>query len=154
MFAAASLKEAFTTIGAQFEAANPGTRITFSFGPSSGLARQITERAPADVFASASQRTMGTVVEAGLAPGSTVFAVNTMAIATPTDPTTPVTSLVDLADPAVKVAVCAADVPCGTAADTLFANNNLTVTPVTREVDVKAVLSKVRLGEVDAASST
>lgn len=150
VFAAASLKEAFTTIGEQFEAANPGTSITFSFGPSSGLATQITEKAPADVFASASQKTMDTVVEAGAAAGSTVFAVNTLAIATPTDPSVPVASLADLADPAVKVAVCAAGVPCGTAADALFASNNLTVAPVTREVDVKAVLSKVQLGEVDA----
>lgn len=150
MFAAASLKEAFVTIGEQFEAANPGTTITFSFGPSSGLATQIAEKAPADVFASASQKTMDTVVDAGLAPGSTVFAVNTMAIAAPADPITTVTSLADLADPAVKVAVCAADVPCGIAADKLFEQNNLTVTPVTREVDVKSVLSKVQLGEVDA----
>jgi molybdate transport system substrate-binding protein len=150
VFAAASLKEAFTTIGDQFEAANPGTSITFSFGPSSGLATQITEKAPADVFASASQKTMDTVVGAGVASGSSVFAVNTMAIATPTDPSTPVTSLADLANPAVKVAVCAADVPCGVAADTLFAQNSITVTPVTREVDVKSVLSKVQLGEVDA----
>ena len=150
VFAAASLKEAFTTIGDQFEAANPGTTITFSFGPSSGLATQITEKAPADVFASASQKTMDTVVDAGLASGSQVFAVNTMAIATPTDPTTPVASLADLANPAVKVAVCAADVPCGKAADSLFEKNDLAVTPVTREVDVKAVLSKVQLGEVDA----
>lgn len=150
VFAAASLKEAFTTIGDQFEAANPGTSITFSFGPSSGLATQIADKAPADVFASASQKTMDTVVDAGLAPSSSVFAVNTMAIATPTDPSTSVTSLADLANPDVKVAVCAADVPCGVAADTLFAQNKLTVAPVTREVDVKAVLSKVQLGEVDA----
>ena len=102
------------------------------------------------MFASASQKTMDTVVQAGLAPTSTVFAINTMAIATPTSPTTPVSSLADLANPAVKVAVCAADVPCGTAADKLFENNKLTVNPVTREVDVKAVLSKVQLGEVDA----
>lgn len=150
VFAASSLKETFTTLGKQFEAAYPGTTITFSFGPSSGLATQITDKAPADVFASASQKTMDTVVQAGLAPTSTVFALNTMAIATPKDPTTPVTSLADLANPAVKVAVCAPDVPCGTAADKLFENNKLTVTPVTREVDVKSVLSKVQLGEVDA----
>lgn len=150
VFAAASLKEAFTTIGTQFEAANPGTSITFSFGPSSSLATQITEKAPADVFASASQKTMDTVVDAGLARGPSVFAVNAMAIATPADPSVSVASLADLASPDVKVAVCAADVPCGVAADKLFAQNTLTVAPVTREVDVKSVLSKVQLGEVDA----
>lgn len=150
VFAAASLKEAFTTIGQQFEAANPGTKITFSFGASSTLSTQITEKAPADVFASASKKTMEPVVTAGLATDSTVFAINTMQIATPPTQTVPVRSLADLANPKVKVAVCAADVPCGTAADKLFAQNSLTVTPVTREVDVKAVMSKVQLGEVDA----
>ena len=150
VFAAASLKEAFTTIGEQFEAANPGTSVTFSFGPSSGLATQIIEKAPADVFASASQKTMDAVVDAGLAPSSSVFAVNTMAIATPIDPSTPVTSLADLANPEAKVAVCASDVPCGVAADKLFEQNRLTVSPVSEEADVKAVLTKVALGEADA----
>jgi molybdate transport system substrate-binding protein len=150
VFAAASLKESFTEIGKQFEAANPGVTITFSFGPSSGLATQIADKAPADVFASASKKTMATVTDAGFVSSSQVFAVNTMAVATPKDPSVPVTSLADLADPSVKVAVCAADVPCGVAADALFTKNSLTVTPVTREVDVKAVLSKVQLGEVDA----
>jgi molybdate transport system substrate-binding protein len=73
-----------------------------------------------------------------------------MEIATPTSPTTPVSSLSDLANPAVKVAVCQKDVPCGVAAQKLFDQNTLTVTPVSEEVDVKSVLSKVQLGEVDA----
>jgi molybdate transport system substrate-binding protein len=150
VFAAASLTESFTEIGKQFEAANPGTKVVFSFGPSSGLATQITEKAPADVFASASTKTMQTVVDAGDAAGPSTFAVNTMIIATPAEPSEAVTSLQDLTNPDVKTAVCAADVPCGVAADALFEKNKLAVTPVTREVDVKAVLSKVQLGEVDA----
>ena len=150
VFAAASLKEAFTTIGQQFEAANPGAKVTFNFGASSTLATQITQGAPADVFAAASTKTMDTVVSGGAASGAQTFATNTMEIATPTTPTVPVTSLADLANPGVKVAVCQKDVPCGVAADKLFSQNNLTVTPVSQEVDVKAVLSKVELGEVDA----
>jgi len=150
VFAASSLKEAFTTIGQQFEAANPGSKVTFNFGPSSTLATQITQAAPADVFAAASTKTMDTVVSGGAATGPQTFATNTMEITTPTNPTTPVTSLADLAKPGVKVAVCQKDVPCGVAANTLFTQNNLTVTPVSQEVDVKAVLSKVELGEVDA----
>lgn len=150
VFAAASLKEAFTTIGKDFEAANPGTSVAFNFGASSTLATQITEKAPADVFASASTKTMDTVVQAGAASAPTKFAVNTMEIATPTKQTTPVTSLNDLTKPGVKVAVCQKDVPCGAAADKLFTQNKLTVTPTSEEVDVKAVLSKVQLGEVDA----
>jgi molybdate transport system substrate-binding protein len=150
VFAASSLKEAFTTIGQQFEAADPGAKVTFNFGPSSTLATQITQGAPADVFAAASTKTMDTVVSGGAASGPQTFATNTMQIATPPKPTVPVTSLADLAKPGVKVAVCQKDVPCGVAADKLFTQNNLTVTPVSQEVDVKAVLAKVALGEVDA----
>jgi molybdate transport system substrate-binding protein len=150
VFAAASLTEAFTTIGRQYEAAHPGATVTFDFGASSTLATQITQKAPADVFASASQPTMDTVVAAGAASGPQVFAVNTMEIATPVDPSTPVTGLADLARPGVKVAICQQAVPCGTAAQQLFTRNRLTVTPVSEEVDVKSVLSKVELGEVDA----
>ena len=150
VFAASSLKGSFTTLGAQFMAANPGTSITFSFGASSTLATQITQKAPADVFASASQKTMDTVTTAGAATGDKVFAVNTLEIATPTKPTTPVTSLADLAKPSVKVVVCQKDVPCGVAAASLFTKNKLTVTAVSEEVDVKSVLSKIVLGEADA----
>ena len=150
VFAASSLKEAFTQIGKDYEAAHPGAKITFSFGASSTLATQITQKAPADVFASASQKTMDTVTAAGAASGDKVFAVNTMEIATPPNPTTPVTSLADLAKPGVKVVICQQDVPCGVAAAKLFTQNTLTVTPVSEEVDVKAVLSKVVLGEADA----
>ena len=150
VFAASSLKEAFTQIGKDYEAAHPGAKVTFNFGASSTLATQITQKAPADVFASASQKTMDTVTAAGAATGDKVFAVNTIEIATPPNPTTPVTSLADLAKPGVKVVICQKDVPCGVAAAKLFTQNNLTVTPVSEEVDVKAVLSKVVLGEADA----
>jgi molybdate transport system substrate-binding protein len=150
VFAASSLKESFTALGTQFEAAHPGTTVTFNFGASSTLATQITQKAPADVFAAASQKTMDTVTAAGDATGDKVFAVNTMEIATPAKPSTPVTGLADLAKTGVKVAVCQKDVPCGAAAVTLFDLNKLTVTPVSEEVDVKSVLSKVVLGEVDA----
>ena len=150
VFAASSLKGAFTDIGTAFQAAYPGTTVTFNFGPSSGLATQITQGAPADVFASASKKTMETVTSAGDATNTEVFATNTMEIATPPSGGTVVASLADLAKPGVKVAVCQKDVPCGVAAATLFDQNKLTVTPSTQEVDVKAVLSKVELGEVDA----
>jgi len=150
VFAASSLKESFTAIGTAFEAAHPGVTVTFNFGASSTLATQITQKAPADVFASASQKTMDTVTSAGAAASSTPFAANTMEIATPATPTVPVTSLADLTKPGAKVVVCQKDVPCGAAAQKLFTQNNLTVTPVSEEIDVKAVLSKVVLGEADA----
>jgi molybdate transport system substrate-binding protein len=150
VFAAASLKEAFTKLGRQFEAAHPGVKVEFDFGPSSGLATQITQGAPADVFASASTKNMGQVVTAGQAASPKTFARNVMEIAVPPKNPANVTALSDLAKPAVKVALCQSAVPCGVAAKKVFINAKLTVTPVTQEIDVKAVLTKVTLGEVDA----
>ncbi|HEX5332986.1 MAG TPA: molybdate ABC transporter substrate-binding protein [Cellulomonas sp.] len=150
VLAAASLTEAFTTLGRQFEAAHPGASITFSFGPSSGLATQITEGAPVDVFASASTATMDDVVAAGAAAAPAVFADNVMEIAVPASNPAGVTALADLARPEVKVALCQPAVPCGAGAASVLAAAGLTVTPVTLEADVKATLTKVVLGEVDA----
>ena len=150
VFAAASLKEAFTKIGTQFEAAHPGTKVVFNFGPSSGLATQINQGAPADVYASASTKTMSQVVDGGQASSPSDFASNVMEIAVPVKNPAGITALSDLARSGVKVALCQAAVPCGATAAKVFTNAKLTVTPVTQEVDVKAVLTKVTLGEVDA----
>jgi len=150
VFAAASLKEAFTSLGTSFEAANPGTEVVFNFGPSSGLATQITQGAPADVFASASTKSMDQVVEAGAASAPTDFARNTMEIAVPAKNPAGVAQVSDLARAGVKVALCQAAVPCGATAAKVFTNAKITVKAVTEEVDVKAVLAKVSLGEVDA----
>lgn len=154
VFAAASLRESFTTLGRRFEQQNPGTTVTFSFGPSSGLATQINEGAPTDVFAAASTGTMDQVVGAGnTAAGEgapQVFAHNTLEIAVPAHNPADIDDLADLADPDVKVALCQEQVPCGVAAGTVLENADLTLTPVTRETDVRAVLTKVELGEVDA----
>lgn len=150
VFAAASLKEAFTKLGQQFEVAHPGTKVVFNFGPSSGLAAQINQGAPADVFASASTKNMDQVVTTGAARAPTNFASNVMEIAVPPENPANVAQLSDLAKPAVKVALCQKAVPCGVTAARVFTNAKLTVTPVTQEIDVKSVLAKVRLGEVDA----
>ena len=150
VFAAASLQEAFTTLGKQFEAVHPGTKVVFDFGPSSGLATQINAGAPADVFASASTKNMDQVVKAAAATSPTNFASNVMEIAVPPSNPARATQLSDLAKPAVKVALCQVAVPCGETAVKVFKNAKITVTQVTEEVDVKSVLSKVTLGEVDA----
>ncbi len=150
VFAASSLKEAFTTLGANFEAAHPGVKVTFSFAASSALSTQITQGAPADVFASASGTTMAQVVAAGKAAGSKNFVKNVMEIAVPPANPGGVAALADLAKPAVKVALCQPQVPCGSTAAKIFANAKITVRPVTLEPDVKSVLGKVTLGEVDA----
>jgi len=150
VFAAASLRESFTTLGDQFEGAHPGTRIVFNFGPSSGLATQIGQGAPADVFASASTKNMDQVVSAGEASSPMDFAANVMEIVVPTKNRAGITQLSDLAKSEVLVALCQIAVPCGVTAAKVLANAHLTVTPVTQEVDVKSVLTKVTLGEVDA----
>ena len=150
MFAAASLTEAFTTLGKQFDAAHPGVKVVFNFGPSSGLAEQINQGAPADVFASASTKNMDQVVSAGGASNPTPFVQNVMEIATPSSNPGNVASVNDLAKSSVKVALCQAQVPCGATAQQVFTNAKITVKPVTEEVDVKSVLSKVELDEVDA----
>lgn len=152
VFAAASLNKTFTTLGHQFEAAHPGVTVKFSFGGSDTLAAQITQGAPADVFAAASTTTMGTVTRAGDAIGAPiVFVRNELEIAVaPGDPLK-IQSLADLVKPGVKVALCAPTVPCGAAAKKALAAADVRLTPVTLEQDVTSALTKVELGSVDAA---
>ena len=152
VLAAASLTEAFTTLGDQLEKDHPGTSVKFSFAASSELATQITSGAPADVFASASPATMDQVVQAGGADGEPlVFVRNRLQIAVPAGNPADVTGLADLAKKDLKIALCAPEVPCGDAANRAFEAAGVTAAPDTLEPDVKAVLSKVSLGEVDAA---
>ena len=150
VFAASSLKETFTELGRQFEAAHPGDTVTFSFGASSTLATQITSGAPADVFASASPKNMTTVVSAGDASNPQDFAKNTAEVAVPPSNPANVTSVNDLAKSSVKVALCEPQVPCGVVAAGVFKNAGITVKPVTLQPDVKSVLTQVELGNVDA----
>ncbi|MGC9669410.1 molybdate ABC transporter substrate-binding protein [Planosporangium sp. 12N6] len=152
VLAAASLTESFSRIGRDFEQANPGVHVRFSFGGSSTLAQQITAGAPADVFASASPTTMKQVTDAGLAAGpASVFARNQLVIAVARGNPERIAGLADLAAPGRKVALCAAAVPCGASAARALDVAGVRLTPVTFEQDVKAALAKVRLGEVDAA---
>jgi len=152
VFAAASLTGAFEQIGQDFEAANPGTIVTFNFAGSALLATQINEGAPADVFASAAPTNMKVVTDAGNGAGSPqVFVKNQLVIAVPRGNPKNVMGLADLTEPDVKVALCAEQVPCGAAAKKALDAAGVTLTPVTQEQDVKAALSKVTLGEVDAA---
>jgi len=138
VFAAASLTGSFEEIADAFEAENPNVDVVFSFGGSSGLATQIDQGAPADVFASASP---------ALLEGE-LFATNVLEIAVADG--ADVTGLEDFADPDKLIALCAVEVPCGAAANTLFAELGITPSVDTYEQDVKAVLTKVELGEVDA----
>jgi molybdate transport system substrate-binding protein len=150
VLAGASLKEAFTTLAAQFRTAHPGTTVKLSFWASSALAQQIISGAPVDVFASASPKNMKQVAAAGGASTSTNFVSNVMEIAVPPANPGRVTGVADLARPGVKVALCQPQVPCGATAAKVFTNAKVTVKPVTLEVDVKSALTKVETGEVDA----
>ncbi|EIV92274.1 molybdate ABC transporter substrate-binding protein [Frankia sp. QA3] len=152
VFAAASLTESFTTLGKQFEAANPGSTVKFSFAGSSALAQQIASGAPADVFAAASPATMKTVTDAGEnSSAPKVFVRNQLVIAVPKANPKGIEDLPDLVKPGVKVALCAEQVPCGAATKKALAAAGTQLAPVTLEQDVKSALSKVTLGEVDAA---
>src|SRR6516225_7296989 len=150
VFAAASLMQTFTQLGKQFETAHKGDTVKFSFGPSSGLATEITSGAPADVFASASPATMDVVVKAGDAASPQNFAKNVMEVAVPPNNPANVTSVTDLAKSSVKVALCQPQVPCGAVAAEVFKNAAITVKPVTLQADVDSVLTQVELGNVDA----
>ncbi|HEU4426288.1 MAG TPA: molybdate ABC transporter substrate-binding protein [Pilimelia sp.] len=152
VFAAASLTESFKKIGKDFEAANPGSKVMFNFAGSSALATQINQGAPADVFASAAPANMKAVTDAGNGDGTpTTFVKNQLVIAVPKGNPKGIKGLSDLTKPGVKVALCAEQVPCGAAAKKALDAAGVTLTPVTLEQDVKAALSKVKLGEVDAA---
>ncbi|ASU82362.1 molybdate ABC transporter substrate-binding protein [Nocardiopsis gilva YIM 90087] len=152
VFAAASLTDTFTELGQRFEDTHPGTTVDFNFAGSSTLAQQIDAGAPADVFASANPATMDQVVDGGrTADPPAVFARNTLRIAVPPGNPAGVEGLDDLADPDVTVALCAEQVPCGAAARTALDAAGVEVVPSSEEEDVRAALTKVTLGEVDAA---
>jgi molybdate transport system substrate-binding protein len=152
VFAAASLTETFTRLGKDFEVANPGTKVRFNFGGSSALAQQLNQGAPADVFASAAPANMKQVTDTKtITDAPRTFARNELAIAVPKGNPGKITTLADFADAGKKIALCAEQVPCGAAAKKVFEIAKVTPAPDTLEQDVKAVLTKVSLGEVDGA---
>ena len=152
VFAAASLTDVFTSLGDDLEQRNPGLEVQFNFAGSSALATQITQGAPADVFASADGPQMAVVTDAGLQAGDpTVFTENVLEIAVPAGNPAGVTGLADFGREDLTLAVCAAEVPCGAAGARVFAAAGVTPRPDTEEEDVRAALTKVELGEVDAA---
>lgn len=148
VFAAASLTDSFALVARAFEAENPDVSVVLNFGGSSGLATQIAEGAPVDVFAAASESAMEPV--AGLIAEPIPFATNTLEIAVPADNPGDVTGLADFANPELAIAVCAVEVPCGEAAAAVFTAAGIRPAIDTYEQDVRAVLAKVMFGEVDA----
>ncbi|MQA24074.1 MAG: molybdate ABC transporter substrate-binding protein [Micromonosporaceae bacterium] len=152
VFAAASLTEVLTTLGKRFERRRPGVDVTFSFQSSAALAQQIVHGAPADVYAAASPQSMAVATWAGMVAGEPqVFARNRLQIAAPAGNPGRVRGLADLARPELKIALCAAQAPCGAASRAALRAAGIRAEPDTYGNDVKAVLAKVTLGEVDAA---
>jgi molybdate transport system substrate-binding protein len=151
VFAAASLTAAFTDIGGAFMAEYPDAKVTFNFASSSDLVTQIGEGAPADVFASADNGNMTKLTDAGNnATEPAVFATNLLEIIVGPGNPKGITGIADLANEDLIVVICAPEVPCGKYAAQIFEAAAVTVTPKSLEENVKAVVSKVTLGEADA----
>lgn len=164
VFAAASLADAFGEIGATFSAAHPGTEVVFNFAGSNQLATQIGEGAPVDLFASANSTQMIAAIDSGRIISGTqrTFARNRLVVVTPGDNPAGLTTLQDLATPGVKVVFAAAEVPVGQYTQTFLDKaeesgalgagykDAVVANIVSYEANVRAVLTKVTLGEADA----
>jgi molybdate transport system substrate-binding protein len=164
VFAAASLTESFGEIGPLFEAEHPGVEVILNLAGSQQLAQQLAQGAPADLFASANETQMAVAVDAGrVAAGSQqVFARNRLVVVVPKDNPAGIQSLLDLARPGLHLVLAAADVPVGkyslefldkAGQDPAFGpgfKEGVLTNVASYEETVKAVLTKVVLGEGDA----
>jgi molybdate transport system substrate-binding protein len=148
VFAASSLTDAFTRLGAQFTQSHPGVKIVFNFAGSQSLVAQIEQGAPADVFASADGATMAKVKD--LVGDAQTFAANKLEIVVPVGDPQHIRGLADLARSDVKVVLAASQVPAGKYAAQVLAAQHVAVRPVSLEDSVKGVVTKVSLGEADA----
>lgn len=150
VFAASSLTATFTTLETRFEKDHSDVDVVLSFGSSTTLAEQITSGAPADVIATADEKSIGLVKDAGqlAAGGPTQFATNTLVIVVPAGNPGHVTGVESLAD--VGYVACETTAPCGAAAATMLANAGITAQPKAFEPDVATTLATVENGEIDA----
>lgn len=151
VFAAASLTATFTELADAFEAEHPGTTVALNFAGSSDLVTQITEGAPADVFASADTTNMTKLTDAGLQQRDPVdFATNVLEIAVPPGNPAGITDFADLAEPGLQLVVCAPAVPCGSATSAVASAAGVSLSPVSEESSVTDVLGKITSGQADA----
>lgn len=149
--AAASLTDAFTALEAQYEAEHPDVDIVLNLGGSSALREQILSGAPVDVFASANQANIDEVLAAGLVAGPVVdFASNQITIAVPAGNPADIRGMRDLARDDLLIGLCSPVVPCGEYAERALDIAGVIAAPDTREPDVRALLTKISAGELDA----
>lgn len=149
--AAASLTDAFGEIEARFEADHAGVDVILNLGGSSALREQILEGAPADVFASANRANMDKVVEAGEAAGTPeIFARNLLQIAVPKGNPAGIGGVSDFAEVDLLIGLCAAGVPCGDFAREALAKAGVVPSIDSNEPDVRALLTRIEAGELDA----
>ena len=151
VLAASSLTAAFKDLGAAFTKAHPEATVTFSFDASSALVTQITQGAPADLFASADTANMDKLTTASLTASTpVVFATNALSIIVPAGNPKGIKAPDDLANAKLKVVLCDPTVPCGKYAKQSLEAAKVAVTPVSLEQNVKGVVTKVTTGEADA----
>jgi molybdate transport system substrate-binding protein len=162
VFAAASLTDAFTELGKDFEEATPGVNVIFNFAGSQALRTQIEEGAPADVFASANQNEMDLLITGGHVKQDTpqVFLNNKLVLILPVDNPAALETLEDLANPGIKLVFAAEEVPVGQytrqALDRMNGQfgsdfkHRVLANVVSNEDNVRQVVAKVQLGEADA----
>ena len=151
VFAAASLTDAFKTLGLRFQGQHEAVTVDFNFAGTPTLVTQLENGAQADVFASADGTNMDRLKSDGLTAGdSRVFAHNKLEIVVAPGNPRHISSLADLATPGVIYVAAGPSVPAGKYAGQALAKAGVKVTPRSLETDVKSVVSKVELGEADA----
>ena len=150
VFAAASLTFPFNQAKGPLTAANAGLSLTYSFAGSNALVTQITQGAPADVFASADTANMARLVDAGLVGAPVTFARNKLQIAVAAGNPRNITGIADLTRSDVAVVLAGPGVPVGDYTRQVLADQRVTVAPRSLETDVRSAVAKVTSGEADA----